>query len=215
MAGSDNLGQGPGACGRNERTYGADATGCLAEKITGQTGSVRVRSTAAAMFLALLTGCSLDPVTPATEGTPAVSRPAEVETARPSPGPSTSPSVGPTESGTKIIAAASDFGTILFEASGQAIYLFDVENTTKPRCYGTCADAWPPVLTDGAPVPGKRVKDARLGTTERTDGTTQVTYDGHPLYFYAHEGKHEVKCHDVFLNGGNWYAVQPNGHRAP
>lgn len=54
-----------------------------------------------------------------------------------------------------------------------------------------------------------------LGTTPRTDGTTQVTYGGHPLYFYAHEGKHEVKCHDVYLNGGNWYALQPNGHPAP
>ena len=54
-----------------------------------------------------------------------------------------------------------------------------------------------------------------LGTTQRTDGTTQVTYDEHPLYFYAHEGKREVRCHDVFLNGGTWYAVQPDGQRAP
>ncbi len=42
-----------------------------------------------------------------------------------------------------------------------------------------------------------------------------MTIDGHPLYFYAHEGKREVKCHDVFLHGGNWYAVQPDGHAAP
>ena len=54
-----------------------------------------------------------------------------------------------------------------------------------------------------------------LGTTRRTDGTTQVTYGGHPLYFYAHEGKHEVKCHHVYLNGGIWYAVLPNGDPAP
>lgn len=114
-----------------------------------------------------------------------------------------------------VIAAQSDFGTILFDGTGQTIYLFDVETTSQPRCYGPCADAWPPVVTDGAPLAGKRVKASLLGTTRRTDGTTQVTYDGHPLYLYAHEGKYEVKCHDVFLNGGSWYAVQPDGHPAP
>ena len=114
-----------------------------------------------------------------------------------------------------MIAAESDFGRILFDRRGQAIYLFDVEATTEPRCYDACADAWPPVLTDGDPLAGDGVKASLLGTTRRNDGTTQVTYGGHPLYFYAHEGAREVKCHDVFLNGGNWYAVQPDGDRAP
>ena len=78
-----------------------------------------------------------------------------------------------------------------------------------------CAEAWPPVLTAGNPVAGAGVRASLLGTTERTDGRTQVTYNGHPLYFYAHEGKHEVECHNVFLNGGTWYAVQPDGNAAP
>lgn len=47
-----------------------------------------------------------------------------------------------------------------------------------------------------------------------SDGIRQVTYDGHPLYFYAHEGRGEMKCHDVFVNGGNWYVVQPGGDAA-
>lgn len=93
--------------------------------------------------------------------------------------------------------------------------MFDVEGDSRPRCYGACAVAWPPVLTDGAPIAGERVEETLLGTTRRSDGTTQVTYAGHPLYFYAHEGKNEVECHDVFLNGGTWYAVQPDGDRAP
>ena len=93
--------------------------------------------------------------------------------------------------------------------------MFDVEATSRPRCYGACADAWPPVLTTGDPVAGRRVDATLLGTTRRTDGTRQVTYGGHPLYFYAHEGKHEVECHDVFLNGGTWYALQPDGQPAP
>jgi predicted lipoprotein with Yx(FWY)xxD motif len=113
------------------------------------------------------------------------------------------------------MAADSDFGTILFDETGQAIYLFDIETTTEPRCFEACADAWPPVLTGSAPLAGEGVKASLLSTTQRIDDTTQVTYNGHPLYFYAHEGKHEVKCHDIFSHGGNWYAVQPDGHPAP
>lgn len=104
---------------------------------------------------------------------------------------------------------------MLFDATGQAIYLFDIETTSKPRCYDACAEAWPPVLTTGDPVAGPGVKSSLLATTERTDGTVQVTYNDHPLYFYAHEAKREVKCHDIFLNDGNWYVIQPGGDAAP
>jgi predicted lipoprotein with Yx(FWY)xxD motif len=71
------------------------------------------------------------------------------------------------------------------------------------------------VLAVGDPVAGAGLEASRLGTTERSDGTKQVTYGGHPLYYYAHEGPGEVKCHDVPMNGGNWYVVQPEGERAP
>lgn len=104
---------------------------------------------------------------------------------------------------------------MLFDGTGQAIYLFDIETTAKPECYDACAEAWPPVLTTGDPLAGPGVESSLLATTERTDGTIQVTYDDHPLYFYAHENKHEVRCHDIFLNGGNWYVVQPGGDAAP
>ena len=170
---------------------------------------------AVVLFLGLLTACGQDPVSSATEDSPASSSPPESKADRPSTESPTSPSVRPAEPGTKVIAAASDFGMVLFDEAGQAIYLFDPEATSEPRCYQACADAWPPVLTNRAPLAGQHVREPLLGTTQRTDGTTQVTYGGHPLYFYAHEGKHEVKCHDVFMNGGNWYAVQPDGHRAP
>ncbi len=196
---------------RHESSGESQAT----KRIRAQAGSVVTRSTAAVLLLALLTACAQDPVPRATEDASSSSSRTDDQTDRPSPGPSTLPSARPTESGTKLIATASDFGTVLFDSTGQAVYLFDIEETAKPRCYGPCAEAWPPVLTDGTPVAGQRVKESLLGTTERNDGRTQVTYDGHPLYFYAHEGKQEVKCHDVFLNGGTWYAVQPDGHPAP
>jgi predicted lipoprotein with Yx(FWY)xxD motif len=164
--------------------------------------------------LPALAACAEDPVTPAAEETASSPAPPVPSPERPSGEQSRSPSARPAE-GTTIAAATSDFGTVLFDATGQAIYLFDLEATDEPRCYGACAQAWPPVLTDGDPMAGQRVDESLLGTTRREDGTTQVTYAGHPLYFYAHEGKHEVKCHDVFLNGGNWYAVQPDGNPAP
>ena len=176
---------------------------------------VRTRCTSVILCVGLLTACAQDPISPGTDDTPASSSSTDASSDRPSAEPSRSPSARPTKPGTKVIAAESDFGMILFDATGQAIYLFDREATTEPRCYGACADAWPPVLTDGAPLAGKWVRKSLLSTTQRTDGTTQVTYDGHPLYYYAHEGKHEVKCHDVFLNGGNWYAIQPDGLPAP
>ena len=103
---------------------------------------------------------------------------------------------------------------MLFDEAGQAIYIWQVERGDTPRCYGDCAAQWPPVLTDGSPVAGKGVAPALLGTTTRRDGSTQLTYGGHPLYYYAHEPPGEVTCHDVATHGGTWWAVAPDGDRA-
>jgi predicted lipoprotein with Yx(FWY)xxD motif len=113
--------------------------------------------------------------------------------------------------GTTIKTGGSQFGDVLFDRDDQAIYYFDKEKGSTSECYGECAEAWPPVLTEGAPQAGAGVQQGMLGTTERDDGTTQVTYDGHPLYLYAHEGPNEVTCHDVSEFGGLWLAVQPSG----
>jgi predicted lipoprotein with Yx(FWY)xxD motif len=117
--------------------------------------------------------------------------------------------------GTEIALGNSQFGEMLFDSNDQAIYLFDKETSDKSQCYGDCAAAWPPVLTRGEPVAGKGLKQSLLGTTERKDGTTQVTYNGHPLYFYAHEAPGEVKCHNVVGFGGTWLVLGPNGDALP
>jgi predicted lipoprotein with Yx(FWY)xxD motif len=104
---------------------------------------------------------------------------------------------------------------MLFDDRGQAIYLFDRETTTTPDCYGDCAGDWPPVLTDGAPVAGGDVRGDLLGTTPRDGGSVQVTYAGHPLYFYAHEDPGQVLCHGVEEYGGTWLVVTPAGTPAP
>ena len=109
----------------------------------------------------------------------------------------------------------SDFGTMLFDERGQAIYLFDKETSDTAECYGDCAAEWPPVLTEGPPEAGDEVDAGLLGTTERDDGSVQVTYNGHPLYFYADEDPGEVLCHDVDDYGGTWLVVTPDGDAAP
>ena len=66
---------------------------------------------------------------------------------------------------------------------------------------------------EGQPEAGKDIDRSLLGTTERRDGKLQVTYAGKPLYYYAHEGPGEVKCHNVNLNGGYWWVIGPDGTR--
>lgn len=114
-------------------------------------------------------------------------------------------------SGTRIAAAESQYGSILFGPGPRAIYFFDKETSDLSRCYGACAEAWPPVLTKGGPGAGDGVEAKLLGTTERDDGSTQVTYDGHPLYYYVDDPTGEVLCHNVDEFGGRWLVVQPNG----
>jgi predicted lipoprotein with Yx(FWY)xxD motif len=116
-------------------------------------------------------------------------------------------------SGTTITADDSEFGRMLFGSDGQAIYIFENDSEDETVCYGDCAEEWPPVFTNGEPTAAAGVEESLLGTVERSDGRQQVTYDGQPLYFYAHEEPGEVRCHNVNLNGGFWWAVGPDGER--
>jgi predicted lipoprotein with Yx(FWY)xxD motif len=117
--------------------------------------------------------------------------------------------------GTTIATGDSQFGDVLFDGEDRAIYYFDKEKTSVSQCYGACAVAWPPVLTDGPPRAGAGAEDDLLGTTERNDGTSQVTYDGRPLYYYVDDPAGEVLCHNVEEFGGLWLAVQPDGRPVP
>lgn len=135
--------------------------------------------------------------------------PAKTVTSTPAPAPSEEP-----RHGRIVTTADSAYGPMLFDRSGQAIYLFARETTSTPECYRTCAAAWPPVIAQGVPQGGGSVRSHLLGTTSRRDGSRQVTYDGHPLYFYVHDGKHEVLCHNVSEFGGLWLVVTPGGDPA-
>ncbi len=117
--------------------------------------------------------------------------------------------------GTTITVGDSRFGRMLFGADKQAIYIFENDPEGETVCYDECAKAWPPVFTAGEPRAANGVRESLLGTVKRRDGRRQVTYAGKPLYFYAHEEPGEVRCHNVHLNGGLWWAVGPDGKRRP
>jgi predicted lipoprotein with Yx(FWY)xxD motif len=114
--------------------------------------------------------------------------------------------------GTRVKVMSSRYGRMLFDGNGRALYLFTRERTSRSRCYGDCAKAWPPFFTKGKPKARSGVKSSLLGTTRRRDGRLQVTYGGHPLYYYVTDRKPgQVTCQDVAEFGGTWLVVSPSG----
>jgi predicted lipoprotein with Yx(FWY)xxD motif len=107
----------------------------------------------------------------------------------------------------------SQFGPILFDGRGRVLYLFTRDKRGKPpTCYGDCARAWPVYYAPkGGLKAGKGVKASLLKTAKRRDGRLQVTYNGWPLYYYAHEKAGEVKCHNVRTHGGLWLVMRATG----
>ena len=107
------------------------------------------------------------------------------------------------------VSQTGDLGEFLVDAEGMTLYMFtkDTENTSN--CYGDCAEAWPPLLTDGEPTLGEELDAALVGTTERTDGATQVTYGGWPLYYWV---KDAAPGDTTGQNVGEvWFVVSPAG----
>ena len=106
-------------------------------------------------------------------------------------------------------------GRILVNGKSQTLYLFEKDKKGKSACSGQCAKFWPPLLTKGKPKAGSGVKASLLGTTKRSDGTTQVTYNKHPLYRFLND-KNKVgatKGEGVDAFGAEWYVVGTNGKK--
>jgi predicted lipoprotein with Yx(FWY)xxD motif len=115
----------------------------------------------------------------------------------------------------RIVAKESAFGRVLFDLNGQAVYVFERDPTNRSNCTSDeCVEAWPPVLTEEQPSAGAGVEAGLLGTIRRSEGRLQVTYNGRPLYFYEHEGRGEIQCHNVDLHGGLWWVITPRGDHA-
>lgn len=105
-----------------------------------------------------------------------------------------------------------DLGTVIVDAEGMTMYDFHKDKGTTSACYGACAQAWPPLLTKGAPTAMGGAESSLLGVTRRKDDTEQVTYNGHPLYGFVEDKKPgETNGNDVDAFGAEWYALEPNG----
>ncbi len=105
-----------------------------------------------------------------------------------------------------------DLGKVIVDSEGMTMYDFHKDKGTTSSCYGACAEAWPPLLTEGAPKAMGGAEASLLGVTKRKDGTEQVTYNGHPLYGFVEDQKPgETNGNDVDGFGAEWYALMPNG----
>ena len=111
----------------------------------------------------------------------------------------------------RLSVRSTEYGKALFGPSGKVVYVFGADRGSTSRCYGVCAKAWPPLLTTAAPLAGHGVEAKLLGTTKRKNGTLQVTYNGHPLYYYEADKVGKIMCQHANMHGGLWLIIKPNG----
>jgi predicted lipoprotein with Yx(FWY)xxD motif len=107
-----------------------------------------------------------------------------------------------------------NLGKILVDAKGRTLYLFEKDTGKKSTCTGACASEWPPLEVDGSGVLGVGLAPGKVGTTGRSDGKTQVTYNGHPIYLYAADRKAgDTNGQGINAFGGGWFALSPTGDK--
>ena len=128
-----------------------------------------------------------------------------------------SPAASAPESGAAAVSLKSLTGIgdeALVDGDGRALYLFEADTGGKSTCMGECANDWPPLTASGMPAAGSGVDQSLLGTVKRPDGTTQVTYNGHPLYYYEGDtGPGTAKGQDVSAFGAKWYVLSAKGSK--
>ena len=125
--------------------------------------------------------------------------------AKTAPAPSGGPSVK---------LASTGLGKVLVDAQGRTLYLFEADKGTMSACDGACASIWPPVTTKGKPTAGAGLAASKLGTAKRSDGTTGLTYNGHPLYTYAGDtAAGQTRGQGLDDYGAEWYALSARGDK--
>jgi predicted lipoprotein with Yx(FWY)xxD motif len=126
----------------------------------------------------------------------------------------TTPATTAAASGVTVtVKHASKLGTILAAGPKKlTVYMFEGDKGAASSCSGACASVWPPVTSKGAATAAGVANSADLGTITRADGTTQVTYKGHPLYFFAKD-KDSGDAYGEGINGfgASWYVIAPSG----
>jgi predicted lipoprotein with Yx(FWY)xxD motif len=165
---------------------------------------MRIKLISAAAILAL-TVAACGSSSSSAKDDPVVTRGASAATAA-------AETVAASAKGPKLKLVDSDYGRILSNGRGRALYLFTADRGKGSNCSGDCATAWPPYIVKAKPAAGPGAKPGLIGTTRRGDGRLQATYAGHPVYYYVSDNEPgEVLCQAVFEFGGYWYVLHSNG----
>jgi predicted lipoprotein with Yx(FWY)xxD motif len=119
---------------------------------------------------------------------------------------------GPAGGGATVSVAKTPLGRVLVDSRGITLYDFVQDKGAKSSCYGACAALWPPLITKGRPGAGIGVRASLLGTTRRSDGKLEVTYNGHPLYYFVTDRKPgQTTGQGVNQFGAPWWVISPAG----
>ncbi len=175
-----------------------------------RTGKLRVAGIAAlATAAVLVAGCGSS--SSSSSSTSTSSAPAPAASASSSTSSATTTAAAAV-TGVTIKTAKGSGGTYLAGPGGHALYLWVADTGDKSSCSGSCAKAWPPLVTKGKPAAGSGVNASDLGTITRSDGTEQVTYKGHPLYYFiADSSAGSTKGQGTNGFGAKWWLVAPSG----
>jgi predicted lipoprotein with Yx(FWY)xxD motif len=116
---------------------------------------------------------------------------------------------------------SQEHGAYVTDAEGRSVYLFEAdaqgqgEAKAESTCRDACAEAWPPLLSEGEPQAGEGLDAALIATIDRGDGQMQVTYNGWPLYYYVKDqNPGDATGHDIEDFGAEWYLVTPEDGKA-
>lgn len=170
--------------------------------------------------VALVAGCGSGKSSNATGGaggggpSPMVTISATGTAKSPTPAGTSSPTAAPTGPAS-VTTASTKLGPIVVDESGRTLYVFEKDPPNVSECTGACATEWPSFSSHGMPKAGHGAEAALVGTIKRSDNTTQVTYNKHPLYYYRGDaGKPgEIKGQNVSAFGAKWHVIAPNGNK--
>ena len=113
-----------------------------------------------------------------------------------------------------VAVATSKLGQILVDGNGRTLYLFEADTNGLSACDATCAQAWPPLVAKGTVTVANGANASELGSTSRKDGSTQVTYNGHPLYNFSEDVKAgDTSGQGSHAFGADWYVLAPTGDK--
>ncbi len=134
------------------------------------------------------------------------------------PGVASSPPAGasaPSAAAAASVALRSTpLGQILVDGKGRTLYLFEADKASMSTCYGDCAAVWPPVLASGTPVAGAGLDQMLVATTARKDGSVEVVYNGHPLYYFVSDKQPgDTTGQAISSFGADWYALSAAGNK--